>query len=984
MADFDTFASSLRSEFGEQGAGKKFEVFCKWFLQNDPQWSAIVEEVWLWDEYPDKWQKQDLGTDLVFRDREGNTWAVQAKFFSEHRATTKSDLNSFFGDTGRKSVQKRLWLQTTNKMQHNARTMLSGQEKPTVVFSLNDFRNSKIEYPSKFSELKEAQSHKKPLPDKHQEEAIDAVVTGLKEHDRGQLIMACGTGKTFTTLWIKEAMKAENTLVLLPSLNLLSQTMREWAWGAKDKFQILNVCSDQSVGKLPEDMSTSELSFPVTSDISEISNFLSKPGRKVLFSTYQSSPLIAAAQEERMTAVFDLAIADEAHRCAGSVAAAFSTILNEDKIRAHKRLFTTATPRYYSKNVKDAAKLRDVEVVGMDDEAVFGPIIHKLTFGEAIQRDLLNDYQVVIVGVDEPSVADLINNSEIVSVTPDNLTDARTLAAKLGLLKAIRDYDLRRLISFHGRVNGAQKFADEFSDVANLIKPSERPKGEFYTDYVSGAMKTGERQDKIQRLKTLEGYDRGIMANARCLAEGVDVPSLDGIAFIDPRGSQIEIIQAVGRAIRKVRNAKVQVKGTIVIPVFIENGDDHEASIEASNFKPVWDVLNALRAHDEVLADVLDEYRANLAKDNRDIQSEIDKVIFDLPITIDEDFASALRTTVVESASSSWEFWFSKLKQYKNTEGDCLVPKTYVSSDGCKLGVWVNTQRYVTEKISEERIKRLTELGFIWDPRETQWEAGFHALKDFVAKFGHCLVPQTYKNSNDLTLGLWVSVQRRNKDKLPIEKTTKLNEIGFIWDAVEYKWNQGFNALHDYKSKYGNCLVPNAYLTDDGFELGKWVGTRRVKKNDLTAERLRMLNDIGFVWNVIDRKWEQGFAELKRYKKEHGDCALGIEYKTEDGYELGKWVRAQRVRKKNLPLERIQDLENLEFVWDPNSFIWDKNFRALKDYQAQIGDCLVPRNYETNDGLKLGIWVSTQRSNQKKISHERKQKLNSVGFVWNV
>ena len=778
MADFDTFASSLRSEFGETAAGKKFEVFCKWFLQNDPQWSAMVDEVWLWEEYPNKWQKQDLGTDLVFIDKEGNTWAVQAKFFSEHRATTKSDFNSFLGDTGRKSVQKRLWLQTTNKMQNNARTMLSGQEKPTVIFSLNDFRNSKIDYPSKFSEIKKLQPVKKPSPDKHQVEAIDAVVAGLKKYDRGQLIMACGTGKTFTTLWIKEALNAESTLVLLPSLNLLSQTMREWAWGAKEKFRILNVCSDQSVGRLPEDMVTSELSFPVTSDVPEIINFLNKPGRKVLFSTYQSSPLIAAAQEEQMTAVFDLAIADEAHRCAGSVEAAFSTILDKDKIKAHKRLFTTATPRYFSKNVKDAAKLRDAEVVGMDDEAVFGPVMHKLTFGEAIHRDLLNDYQVVIVGVDEPRVAELIINSELISVTPDNQTDARILAAKLGLLKAIKDHDLRRLISFHGRVKGAQKFAEEFSDVANLIKPSERPKGEFYTDYVSGKMKTNERQDKIQRLKTLEGYDRGIMANARCLAEGVDVPSLDGIAFIDPKGSQIEIIQAVGRAIRKVRNAKVQIKGTIVIPVFIEHGDDQEASIEESNFKPVWDVLKALRAHDEVLAEVLDNYRANLARDVNSAQSEIEKVIFDLPSPVGTEFASALRSVVVEATTASWEAWFGELEAYLEIHPTPppIPNKKVIKRSKFILADWCGQQRtfYNNGTLSQDRVSRLSNLkGWTWDPVKDRLIENARVLREW------CLLNKTWLVPDKKTIFKSVNIASTAKGM----RKSKLN--GAILPEVE-------------------------------------------------------------------------------------------------------------------------------------------------------------------------------------------------------
>ena len=536
MASFDQFISSIRQEFGEQDAGKKFEVFCKWFLENDPEWSKKVDKVWLWDEYPNKWQRQDLGTDLVFKDNDGLIWAVQAKCYSEHRTTTKGDMNSFLADTGRPEVDRRLWLQTTNKIEAKAEKTYKGQDKHVTIINLNNFRDAQIDYPSSFADLYQAKVKDKPAPDPHQVKAIADVTDGLQKSDRGQMIMACGTGKTFTTLWIKEALKSETTLVLLPSLSLLSQTMREWAWAGNTDFEILNVCSDKSVGKKTEDMAPSDAPFAVTSDVHDISKFLQKSGPRVVFCTYQSSQLIAEAQIDTKVPTFDLAIADEAHRCAGKADAGFATILDGEKIRASKRLFTTATPRYFGKAIKDASKAADLAVIGMDDETVFGPVIHQLTFGQAIQDELLNDYQVVIVGVDEPMVKQWIDNYEIVATNPDETTDARTLAAKIGMLKAVKDYDLKRVISFHSRVSGAKKFSEELTEVADLIEPANRPDGTFLSDYVSGAMKAGDRKDKIDKLKELEGYDRGILTNARCLAEGVDVPSLDGVAFIDPKG----------------------------------------------------------------------------------------------------------------------------------------------------------------------------------------------------------------------------------------------------------------------------------------------------------------------------------------------------------------------------------------------------------------------------------------------------------------
>ena len=978
MATFDQFIASIRLEFGEQGAGKPFEVFCKWFLENDPEWSKTVDKVWLWDDYPNKWQRQDLGTDLVFRDNEGLIWAVQAKCFGEHRTTTKGDMNSFLADTGRKEVDRRLWMQTTNKMEAKAEKTFKGQDKPVTIFNLNSFRDAPLEYPASFSDLYEAKVKAKPTPDTHQIKAIEDAAAGLKTSDRGQMIMACGTGKTFTTLWIKEALEAHTTLVLLPSLSLLSQTMREWAWAGNTDFDILNVCSDKSVGKKTEDMDPADAPFPVTSDVEEITKFLKQKKPKVVFCTYQSSDLIAQAQLDDAVPTFDLAVADEAHRCAGKADAGFATILDGTKIRASKRLFTTATPRYFGKTIKDAAKANDLAVVGMDDEAIFGPVIHKLTFGQAIEQELLTDYQVVIVGVDEPMVREWIENYEIVSTDPDNQTDARTLAAKIGMLKAVKDYDLKRVISFHSRVAGAKQFSDELVDVANLIEPANRPEGTFLSDYVSGAMKAGDRKQKIDRLKVLEGYDRGILTNARCLAEGVDVPSLDGVAFIDPRGSQVEIIQAVGRAIRKVRGAKVQKKGTIVLPVFIEDGDDHEASIEASDFKPVWDVLKALRAHDEDMASTLDQYRNNMAKNTSQSRERIsDKIIFDLPVSVDVEFSSALRTVLVEESTASWEFWFGLLEEFKEAEGHCRVPATYEIA-GFNLGNWVGTQRRAKDSMSPERKQRLDDIGFIWDPFAEAWEEGFNKLLQFKEQEGHCKVPVTYEIAG-FNLGNWVGTQRRAKDSMSPERKQRLDDIGFIWDPFAEAWEEGFNKLLQFKEQEGHCKVPVTYEIA-GFNLGNWVGTQRRAKDSMSPERKQRLDDIGFIWDPFAEAWEEGFNKLLQFKEQEGHCKVPVTYEIA-GFNLGNWVGTQRRAKDSMSPERKQRLDDIGFIWDPFAEAWEEGFNKLLQFKEQEGHCKVPVTYEIA-GFNLGNWVGTQRRAKDSMSPERKQRLDDIGFIW--
>ena len=988
MATVDEFLRSLRKEFGEQEAGRKFEIFCKWFLENDPEWSRAIDKVWLWDEYPNKWQRQDLGTDLVARDKEGLIWAVQAKCYAEHRSITKGDMNSFLADTGRLEVDRRLWLQTTNKIEAKAEKTFKGQEKPVTVFTLNDFRDAQIDYPSTFAELTKAKVKEKPTPDLHQMAAITDVVSGLEKFDRGQLIMACGTGKTLTTLWIKEARKAETTLVLLPSLSLLSQTMREWAWAGSTDFAILNVCSDKSVGKKTEDMDPTDAAFRVTSNINDIRAFLKRPEPKVVFCTYQSADLISQAQLDEVVPGFDLAIADEAHRCAGKANSSFATILDGSKILATKRLFTTATPRFAGKSVKDAGKVRDLAVVGMDDETVFGPVLHKLTFGQAIDykpEPLLNDFQVVIVGVDQPMVREWITNYEIVATDPDKHTDARTLAAKIGLIKAVKDYDLQRVISFHSRVKGAKEFSDEMTSVLELVEPKNRPDGEFLSDYVSGTMAAGDRKEKIDRLKRLEGYDWGILTNARCLAEGVDVPSLDGIAFIDPKSSQIDIIQAVGRAIRKVRGEATQKKGTIILPVFIEDGDDHEASIEASNFKPVWDVLKALRAHDEVLSDELDQYRTNMAKNAGQPETFIsDKILFDLPLTIDAQFSAALRSMLVEATTASWEFWFGLLEVFKKTTGHCRVSNSFRTENGHSLGHWVANQRFQVDTLSPARFTRLNEIGFIWDPLAEKWEQGFKELLKFKDKTGHCSVPGSFKTEGGLKLGIWVGTQRRMADTLSAERIASLNEIGFIWDPFAEKWEKGFNELLKFKDKTGHCSVPQTFISDSGFKLGSWVTLQRQKAESLSGERIASLNEIGFIWDPITEQWEQGFDELLKFKDKTGHCRVPTTFISEGGLALGNWVSNQRTKAESLSLERFTRLNEIGFIWDPITEQWEQGFDELLKFKDKTGHCRVPTIFISEGGFKLGNWVSNQRSKAESLSEERTARLNQIGFIWDL
>jgi predicted helicase len=880
MASFSEFLNSI---YRDGNDGKQFERFVKWFLTHDPEWSTQVGEVWLWDDWPERWGK-DKGIDLVFKHRNGDIWAVQAKCYAADYYVTKNDVDKFLSESGRKAISHRLLMGTTDKLGENALEVIAGQEKPVTKFMLTDFEMSAVDYPSDFRQLNKGKRKAKPKPHDYQKTAIADVAKGFKTADRGQLIMACGTGKTFTTLWIKERLKSKNTLVLLPSLNLLAQTLREWTSASKSQLAVLCVCSDKSVGKRNDDevvQSLSDVPFPVHSDVKEIRRFLKGTGDKVIFSTYQSSDLVVDAQKGRGLAPFDLVVADEAHRCAisGKPDSPFATVLDAKKIKASKRLFATATPRTYTTAVKKAAEERGVEVVGMDDEEAFGKPFHTLTFGEAIKRKppLLTDYQVVIVGVDNAMIAEWIKDRELVTPnTGEVITDAETLAAQVGLLKAMKDYKLQRIISFHNRVKRAEEFSQGIYDAMNIIPKQKLPKGTLIADYVSGAMSTSARGDKLKKLKNTANDEINLLSNARCLSEGVDVPSLDGVAFIDPKNSQVDIIQAVGRAIRLSKDKSV---GTIVLPVFIEDGDDPEERIEASNFKPVWWVLDALKAHDDVLVDELDTIRTEMGRRGRTSSENaaLSKIEINLPVSVGHVFAGALKTQLVEQTTASWNFWFGLLERFVQENGNALVPTDYQTSDGFRLGRWVGTQRHIANMLSSSRRARLEALPvWEWDPFAYKWEQGFARLEAFATEIGTASVSGDYVTDDGYKLGSWVSNQRNKRWSLSKDRRKRLENVnGWVWDFIGDRWDQAFGELTDFVDRYEHANIPASYISKSGFKLGGWVREQRKRRANLTSARSNLLDGLsGWIWNINQQRWEEAICLLQQYVKENGSALV--------------------------------------------------------------------------------------------------------------
>jgi superfamily II DNA or RNA helicase len=653
---FAYLEQKLRTLESAQGAGSAFERLCKQFLSNAPQYKSRIKRVWLWREWPGR-RTADKGIDLIAETFQGELWAVQAKFFSPNRAVPKAEVDSFLSESNRPEFSFRLLIATTDDIGRNALDTIRAQEKPVGLVLRGELLQTEIKWPSELSESLAPLPRKAPR--RHQREAIAKVCAGLARHDRGRLTMACGTGKTLTALWIAERLKSRRTLVLVPSLSLITQILNEWGRNAARPFDSLVVCSDETVVQRGEDhavSSTRELGVPVTTKAREIGTFLSQTRNDrpaVVFCTYQSSDCIAAAQETN-SAAFDLALADEAHRCTGHAGSLFTTVLDGGKIKARKRLFMTATPRYFTGWVKKIAEEREYELASMDDEKLFGPELHRLNFGSAIRQDLLTDYRVVVIGVTKAEVKKLVDEGRLLRVKGDVRTDARTLASQVGLAKAIRKYNLRKVITFHSSVERASRFTDENipdSLRGAIERMSARPTGKLWMGHISGKTPAGRRATLLNVFRQLDGGTRGVLSNCACLSEGVDVPSLDCVAFLDPKRSMIDIIQAVGRAIRKAPDKRL---GTVVIPVFVDESTDADHALNESAFEPVWQVLKALRAHDSELAEELDGLRLKLGRrlGYRDKLRLPAKIHVDIPTLVPKDFERSFYVRTVERTTA--------------------------------------------------------------------------------------------------------------------------------------------------------------------------------------------------------------------------------------------------------------------------------------------------------------------------------------------
>ena len=629
MANLLEALDRLRSEAENPFAqGRKFERLIKAALSRHPGiYGDRFQQVWLWDEWPDK-DGGDIGIDLVAQERDGGYCAIQCKFFASTSPVPKKQIDSFLAASERHPFTARLIVNTGGPIQGNTLKTLQNKLIPCRVLEQADLAAWPIDW-MQFVERPEAlqfaRKHFEPYP--YQQDAIDDVIKGFERHDRGQLILPCGTGKTAVALWIAERMAGvgKRVLYLVPSIALMAQTMREWAWQKRLPHRYAGICSDTRVGRTDEDASLLELDMPVGTDSDRITETLRKQrsgAMLVAFSTYQSLELVAQAQDGGAPE-FDLVICDEAHRTTGiekgeeDKPSPFLLVHDAGRIRARKRLFTTATPRIYTDSAKGKAADHDREVFSMDDEARFGPEFYRMQFSEAIAGQWLTDYKVAILCLKPENAQQRLAHLWTQGMPIDlNLDDATKLA---GCWDALADPEgiladeeiagdmhnpARRAIAFANTIRESKLIEKSWSAVIDAMQSADCRDGaekrlRCDIQHVDGTVHSLDRTRRLNWLK--EGTDNvcRILTNARCLTEGVDVPALDAVLFMQPRKSQIDVVQAVGRVMRKAPDKEF---GYIILPVVIPEGVSPESALDDNKtFKVVWSVLQALRSHDDRL-----------------------------------------------------------------------------------------------------------------------------------------------------------------------------------------------------------------------------------------------------------------------------------------------------------------------------------------------------------------------------------------------
>jgi superfamily II DNA or RNA helicase len=947
--------------------GDAFEIFFEAFLATQPIMQA--DRTWLVKRVdPDVRQLLNLpadakGIDGVYRQRTGDYIPYQVKFRSGRGTLSFTEVAPFLGVTERSAQVARLIVTNANELADDIKAR-------DGVFSLrgidfDDLTPEDFTAVANWLRARDAPLAKK-TPRDDQLAALTRIAETLTSQCRATVVMACGTGKTLVQLWAAERLHAKTVLVLVPSLSLLQQTLAVWShehsW--EDRFEYLAVCSDPTVASADDGivLPPHDVDFRVDTDPALVRHFLTsdRDAVKVVFSTYQSTQVVADGVKG--LAPFDVGIFDEAHKTTGPARGMFAAALSDENVPIRQRLFFTATPRHY--DVRHRDREGDFRVVSMDDASIYGPVAYELTFGDAVQRGIICDYRAIIAAVDSQEVTDFALSHGI-TLVDGNVIASRWVASLLAVQKAVAATHAAKVITFHTRVRLAKEFASETPRGVGRYLP------DFAVDHVNGEMRTSDRRAILQGFRAARSL---LVTNARCLTEGVDLPAVDMVAFVDPRRSRIDIAQAMGRAMR--RSGPQKQFGYVVVPL-LTSGDGTD--LEEGSWDEVVDVLNAIREVDGRLVDIIRELREAKGRGEVFAPRRLAErfMVLGPPVAL-EALEREIYVRVIDRFGVPWDERYGQLVAFRTREGHCNVPDNH--HENPQLGWWLGLQRQLKKRGSllPDRVARLEALGVDWDPHDALWEQWLQELAAFKTQHGHCNVPHTHPENPRLAQWLGNQRQLKRRGTLPPDRVARLETLGVVWEPRDTRWEQRFQELVAFKAREGHCDVPQHR------GLGTWLGIQRQNKTrgTLPSDRVSRLESLGVVWDPHDAAWEQRFQELVAFKAREGHCDLPA--RDPENPQLGMWLSNQRQFKKagTLSPDRIARLEALGAAWEVLDLAWEKRFHELTAFRAQHGHCNVPDNHPENS--RLAQWLKTQRwrKDRGSLSPDHIARLDALGVVW--
>lgn len=954
----------------------------------------------------------------MLQDYDNNYYAVQCKFKNDEELTlgwSKDKIANVFGMGI--NCDFIVIFTNTKDVAKPAKNLI---DELIIIRNINLYELTEEDinriYKKALSEIPPPLIKYKPLD--HQIPAIQDVVTHFKRKKRCQLILPCGAGKTLTALWIKESMNSKRTMVLLPSLALLKQIKNEWLRHNRQDYRYICVCSEKDIDKDNYDnyiINKYEIGSKVTTESSQIRKFLKANKSTVIYSTYQSiHSIISAIKGTNLK--FDLIICDEAHKTSGSsLKNTFSLVHNDHLIPSKKRLYMTATPKVVSTKVKSKLSEDEYELIcDMSNPDIYGKEAHRLSFGKAIEQNILVDYEIIGIGVSDKDLQEYIQKRQW---TGEFTLDE--IAHNYALDFVMSKYQAFHSLSFHSTVDKAKKF--------NLRHQIYFPK--TYSNSVNGKQSTNKR---IKILNEFRESHKGVVSNARCLTEGVDVPTIDMIYFCDPKYSKIDIVQATGRVLRKDKKGKKQ-KGYIVVPIFHHIDEDLENSITKKPiFKYLIDVVRSLADQDERLEAYINDlaYNKGERKQNK-IQIILPKKESTTIIRLEgleEKVKDKLFDEIIEKTKNSWEYYFNKYKEYI-AEYETMTVSRKID---LKLGYWVDRQRVRNRRgrLGHKEKVRLDSIGFDFGQTYVEkgkdydeiWWNSYTKLLNYKEKYGDTKVPMGFKE--DPPFGSWVAAQRtkRRKGVLKKDREDLLNEIDFIWELRGETFKKFYKKLLEFKRKNGHLnIVQNSSIDKD---FARWINNYRIIRNNgklqqngsikhrdksLKKEQIKMLEDIGFPWVAQHYDWYEYFEELKEHYNSTGSSYVPSTV----NLKLYRWTYRMRKGITELTKDQIKLLKSIEFPFDKiqkrkpktrkkktkrvsslkgkkvgvpkatkirNDKIWIERFEALKKIVSTEDWIVIKReNHPT-----IYNWVLRQRGlhKNKKLDLDKKRLLDEINFDW--